>query len=138
MENIIYKEFGKEYIDQIIEIYKENSWYAYLDDLTILEKSIDNSLYILGAFENDKLIGFIRCVGDGYHIVYIQDLIIRPGYYRRSIGKNLYQKTSCKFKYVRQFLLITDANDKVSNNFYRKMEMIEGNTEYPVRTYIRQ
>ena len=92
---------------------------------------------MLGAFDDGLLVGFIRCVGDGEHIVFIQDLIVDPNYYRRGIGGNLYNLVSHHFKDVRTFLLITDADDTRSNSFYQAMGMTDNNKICPLKTYIR-
>ena len=127
MIDISYKTFDCQLINQVIKVYEKNGWTAYLDDLEKLKRSFENSLYVLGAFDNELLVGFIRCVGDGEHIVFIQDLIVDPDYYRKGIGKKLYSLASNHFKDVRTFLLITDADDTRSNSFYKAMGMVENN-----------
>ena len=134
---IKYQTFDCELINQVIKIYEKNGWTAYIDDVEKLKRSFYNSLYVLGAFDNGLLVGFIRCVGDGEHIVFIQDLIVDPNYYRRGIGENLYNLVSHHFKDVRTFLLITDADDTRSNSFYQAMGMTENNKICPLKTYIR-
>ena len=114
-----------------------NWWTAYLDDVEKLKRLFKNSLYVLGAFDNGLLVGFIRCVGDGEHIIFIQDLIVAPDYYRQGIGKKLYSLASNHFKDVRTFLLITDADDTRSNSFYQAMVMTDNNKTCPLKTYIR-
>ena len=137
MVEIKYQTFDCELINQVIKIYEKNGWTAYIDDVEKLKRSFYNSLYVLGAFDNGLLVGFIRCVGDGEHIVFIQDLIVDPNYYRRGIGENLYNLVSHHFKDVRTFLLITDADDTRSNSFYQAMGMTENNKICPLKTYIR-
>lgn len=137
MVEIKYQTFDCELINQVIKIYEKNGWTAYIDDVEKLKRSFYNSLYILGAFDNGLLVGFIRCVGDGEHIVFIQDLIVDPNYYRRGIGGNLYNLVSHHFKDVRTFLLITDADDTRSNSFYQAMGMTDNNKICPLKTYIR-
>lgn len=61
---IVYKEFDKELLGRVKEIYQEGGWRAYLSDDEKLARAFQNSLYIWGAFEDDELIGFVRCVGD--------------------------------------------------------------------------
>lgn len=63
----------------------------------------------------NNLAGFIRCVGDGEHIVYVQDLIVDVEYKRQGIGRTLIDKAVDKFSSVRMFTLITDSADEVSN-----------------------
>lgn len=137
MSDISYRVFGVELIDQVINIYEKNGWIAYLNDLEKLKRAYENSMYVFGAFDDDSLVGFIRCVGDGEHIVFIQDLIVDPDYHRQGIGKKLYSLASIHFKDVRTFLLITDADDTRSNSFYKAMRMTDNNETCPLKTYIR-
>ena len=116
---ITYREFDADYIDEVIKIYEKAGWLAYLGDKEKLIRTFNNSLYILGAFEENKLLGFIRCVGDGEHIVYVQDLIVDVEYKRRGIGRELIEKVMNKYAHVRMFTLITDSADEVSNSFYK-------------------
>ena len=49
-------------------------------------KALNNSLYILTAFQNGRAVGMGRIVGDGAVICYVQDLIIRPEVQGQGIG----------------------------------------------------
>ena len=137
MDEINYQTFDTELINQVLSIYEKNGWTAYLDDVEKLKRSFENSIYVLGAFDDGLLAGFIRCVGDGEHIVFIQDLIVDPNYYRQGIGKKLYTLASNHFKDVRTFLLITDADDTRSNSFYKAIGMVENNITSPFTMYKR-
>ncbi len=120
---ITYNEISSQNIDRIKEIYLNENWKAYLKDDSKLIKAFDNSLYILGVFCDERLAGFIRCVGDGEHIVVVQDLIIDIEYRNKGLGKQLFTMILEKYKSVRTISLITDINDKVSNNFYISLGM---------------
>jgi len=50
------------------------------------EKALQNSLYILTAYENEEPIGMGRIVGDGAVICYVQDLIVIPEKQSDGIG----------------------------------------------------
>lgn len=138
VENIIFREFGAELIDEVVDIYEDNSWSAYTKDTKKLKRALDNSIYILGAFYKENLIGFVRCVGDGEHIIFIQDLILKPSYFRFGIGKRLYQLVSERFEDVRTLLLITDSSDQRANNFYKSLGLKSDMDGYPINTYFRQ
>lgn len=127
IEIINYKEFDSSKIEEVKIVYKEESWNAYLKDDYKLVRAFDNSLYILGAFDEEKLVGFIRCVGDGEHILMVQDLIIMPEYQKMGIGTNLFKAIMDKYSKVRMFMVITDIEDVVDNKFYKsfKLEKLE-------------
>lgn len=120
------KEFDfNEYFEDIKRIFKSASWSAYLKDDEKLKRAFENSIYLLGAFDNSKLVGFIRCVGDGEHILLIQDLIVDSNYYRQGIGTKLFKAVSEKYKDVRTFCLFTDIHDIRDNEFYKSVKMVK-------------
>lgn len=124
---INYKEFDSSKIEEVKMIYKKESWNAYLKDDDKLIRSFNNSLYILGAFDEGKLVGFIRCVGDGEHILMVQDLIVMQEYQKKGIGTHLFKRIMDKYSKVRMFMVITDIEDVVYNKFYKsfKLEKLE-------------
>ena len=119
-----YCQFGVERLDEVKAIYREAGWMAYLTDDERLERAFQNSLYLLGAFAGDDLIGLVRCVGDGEHVVLIQDLIVSEAYRQRGIGTELMNRVLEKYSRVRMISLYTDAQDEQANAFYRKMGFV--------------
>ena len=120
---IEYREFGAGLSEQIKRVYEDSGWKAYLGDDEKLIRAFERSVYVYGAFDGEKLIGFVRCVGDGEHIIIVQDLIVMTGYRGRGIGKTLFQSACGKFRNVRMFALFTDTADERSNGFYDSLGM---------------
>lgn len=120
---IKYKEINSSMIESIKDIYRKESWNAYLKDDEKLIRAFDNSLYTIGAFDDCKLIGFIRCVGDGEHIVIVQDLIVEPEYQQRKIGTYLFKTIMQKYSQVRMFMVVTDIEDVLDNKFYKSFNL---------------
>ncbi|WP_207745920.1 GNAT family N-acetyltransferase [Clostridium sp. D53t1_180928_C8] len=120
---INYREFDSAKIEEVKIIYKNESWNAYLKDDAKLIRAFDNSLYILGAFDEEKLVGFIRCVGDGEHILMVQDLIVALEYQKCGIGTILFKSIMEKYLNVRMFMVITDIEDVVDNKFYQSFKL---------------
>ena len=118
-----YREFCTEYMDQVRAIYEEEQWSAYLNDDARLERAFAQSLYILGAFDQGRLVGFARCVGDGEHILVVQDLIVALSYRRQGIGTRLFRAVWDRYAEVRMFHVVTDPSDPVDNQFYRSFGM---------------
>lgn len=116
-----YKEFTSSLLEEIKEIYQEQGWTAYLKDDEKLKRAFDKSLYVYGVFDGEKLVGFTRCVGDGEHIVLIEDLVVKSAYQRQGIGTVLLEHVFEKYADVRMISLYTDSVDKRANNFYQKM-----------------
>ena len=120
---ILYKEFDSSLIERVKEIYALEGWRAYLNSDEKLIRAFENSLYLLGAFDGEKLVGFVRCVGDGQHILLVQDLIVDKSYQKQRIGTTLFKMVWDKYKDVRMFQVNTDLEDEVDNHFYKSMGM---------------
>jgi len=120
---IHFKEIGSELLENIKDLYRGEGWTAYLNDDIRLKRAFDNSLYILGVFDNQELIGFIRCVGDGEHVVIIQDIIIDAEHKRQGLGRELMNLVFEKYSSVRWIQLNTDISDERANSFYRSLGM---------------
>ncbi len=50
------------------------------------KKALQNSLYVVGAYDGEQLVGMGRIVGDGAVISYVQDLIVVPECQQKGIG----------------------------------------------------
>lgn len=114
------KEYTEYSEDEIVRLYTEVGWTAYTDNLPVLRKGFENSLLVLGAFENGALRGIARAVGDGYTIVFVQDILVFPDQQRKGIGSALLQAILDRFKDVRQIELATD-NTQQTIAFYKSM-----------------
>lgn len=133
---VIYKEFDVSEMADVIAIYENIGWVAYLQNEDKLFSAFENSLYLLGAYDNDQMIGFVRVVGDGEHVVLVQDLIVKAEYQNDGIGTRLFEKILNKYQTVRLFMVVTDMEDKRNNAFYRKFGMKELE-QYAMIGYVR-
>lgn len=106
------KEYGSFDKEEILHLYASVGWTNYTDNPDMLEQACKNSLLILGAFEDNKLIGVIRVVGDGASVVYIQDILVLPEYQRQGIGTQLLRTVMKLFSSVYQMVLMTDNTQK--------------------------
>lgn len=106
------KEYTKFNFNEIKKLYDAVGWTAYTDDMDSLEKGYENSLKILAAYEDDKLLGIIRAVGDGFTVVFIQDILVFPEEQGKGIGKALIKAMLDSYPNVRQIQLTTDIDPK--------------------------
>lgn len=107
---------------QIEALYRDAGWTSYVNDLDGLMQAIDNSLYVIGAWEGETLVGLLRAVGDGVVIVYIQDILVKQSHKRKGIGSMLMKEMLSDFKNVRQIVLLTDDSAE-TRGFYEAMGM---------------
>ena len=116
-----YKDYNKV---EIMQLYDAVGWTAYTENAATLEQGFRNSLLILAAYENDKMLGIIRVVGDGSTIVFIQDILVFPENRRQGIGTALLKAVLERYSDVRQIELTTD-NTPETIAFYKSLGFSE-------------
>lgn len=105
MEIREYRTYNEQ---EILRLYSSVGWTAYTDTPDTLQQGFEHSLLTLAAYENGQLVGLIRTVGDGYTIVFVQDILVFPEHQRKGIGTALLQAVLDRFSHVRQMELATD------------------------------
>ncbi len=121
MEIKEYKEYKE---DEIIRLYTEVGWSSYTENMSALEQGYKNSLLVLAAYENEELLGIIRVVGDGFTIVFVQDILVFPEKQRQGVGTALLKAVLAQYPDVRQIELITDNTPKTVA-FYKSLGFYE-------------
>lgn len=120
----------KEYLqyreEEILPLYAAVGWTAYTDQPETLRRGFARSLLTLAAYEDGRLQGILRAVGDGETIVFVQDILVNPTRQRRGIGSALLRELLHRYSAVRQIELTTDNTPKTLA-FYRSM----GFEEFP-------
>ena len=104
----------------VLDLYASVGWSNYTNRPQRLEQAFHQPLFVMAAYDKDKLVGLIRAVGDGLTIVFIQDLLVYPHYQRQRIRRSLLQETLERFKDVYQIQLATEQSDK-NLAFYREL-----------------
>ncbi len=108
-------------IDALRSLYESVDWVNYLKDDARFARMFSASLACYGAYEGDELIGLIRLVGDGEHILYIQDILVKPDHQTKGVGKHLMNRALDDYLHVRQKVLITDIADTHVHAFYASL-----------------
>lgn len=104
----------------ILRLYGSVGWTAYTASPEALRQGFAHSLLVLAAWEDGELLGILRAVGDGYTIVWIQDLLVFPAHQRRGVGSALLKAALDRYQDVRQIQLATDSTPKTAA-FYKSM-----------------
>lgn len=123
MKNIEIKEEVIPSSEQLLHLYKDVGWTAYTDEPEVLKKAINNCLKVWTAWDGEQLVGLARVVGDGYTILYIQDILILENYQRQGIGSKLLQLILEEYKFVRQIVLLT-GNEEQTISYYKKNGLV--------------
>ena len=56
---------------------------------SIVDEALSNTLYSLCVYDDDKLIGYGRIIGDKTIFLYIQDIMVIPEYQGKHIGTGI-------------------------------------------------
>ncbi|MGF2055655.1 GNAT family N-acetyltransferase [Vagococcus fluvialis] len=116
---IHYKENYQIYKSDLEKLYSSVGWAAYTKNLEVLEQAINHSLQVISAWDEDELVGLIRVIGDGFTIIYVQDILVHPDYQDKKIGTELMTKILDNYPEVRQKVLLTEDAPDV-RHFYEK------------------
>jgi predicted GNAT family N-acyltransferase len=120
---------------KILENINNVEEYNYLFDIVgwgsypveISKKALSNNIYSVSIYDNDSIIGYGRLIGDGIIFLYIHDVMVKPEYQGKGIGKTIMQKLLSKVEELRKEnpdLLLYLGASKGKEDFYRKCGFI--------------
>lgn len=90
----------------------------------MLEEAVKASLWQLSVYDKEELVAYIRLVGDGHSVIFVQDLLVQPDHQRQGIGKKLLEEALATFPNVYQRLLATERSEK-NLAFYQSLGFVE-------------
>lgn len=112
-----YMEYNEQ---EILPLYESVGWVNYIKNPRMLKEAYSHSLRIYAAYVDNKLVGVIRVVGDGFSVVFVQDLLVYPEYQGQRIGTTLLKKIMEEYHGVYQLHLLTDNTEKTVA-FYKSL-----------------
>jgi ribosomal protein S18 acetylase RimI-like enzyme len=92
-------------------------------EAVMIDKSLQNSIIVVTAWEHERLVGFARATGDGVFNATIWDVVVHPNYQRQGIGQ-LILRTLLKELDEAKVQLITLLAEPGQEHFYRKFGFI--------------
>ena len=93
----------------------------------IIEEALKHTLYSLCVYDENKLIGYGRIIGDQTIFLYIQDIMVIPEYQGKKIGTGIMNKLIEKineYKKVNPEIRTYLGATKGKENFYEKFGFI--------------
>ena len=102
------REYARFDMGEVLALYESAGWKNYTDHADKLPAAYEGSLCVLGAYEDNALVGIIRAV----------DIIVLPEHQRKGIGTALLKAVLEKYSGVYQIQLLTDDTEK-TKAFYR-------------------
>ena len=95
-------------LEALLELYASVGWTAYTREPETLERAFTGATYVVGAWEDETLVGVCRVLSDNASILYVQDILVDPDHQRRGIGRALLERVLERYSHCRQKVLMTD------------------------------
>lgn len=89
----------------------------------IIDEALRNTLYSLCVYDDDKLIGYGRIIGDKTIFLYIQDIMVIPRYQNKHIGTDIMEnllKQINEYKKINPNIRTYLGASKGKESFYEK------------------
>jgi len=118
----------KENINDVKEynyLFDAVGWGHY--DEKVSKKALEQTTYSVSVYEEDKIIGFGRLIGDGICFIYIHDVMVLPEYQSQKIGTKIMNKLMEKIEDIKlenPSLRVYLGASKGKEGFYRKFGFI--------------
>ena len=112
-------------IDEFNYLYDAVGWGAYNNEVT--KQLLDNTYYSVSIYDDEKIIGYGRLIGDTICFMYIHDVMVAPEYQGKKIGAMVMNKLLDKIKELKKSnpdLLVYLGASKGKEGFYRKFGFI--------------
>lgn len=93
----------------------------------IIEEALKNTLYSLCVYDDSKLIGYGRIIGDKTIFLYIQDIMVIPEYQNKHIGTEIMNnllKQINEYKKINPNIRTYLGASKGKESFYEKFGFI--------------
>ena len=122
---IIIKENNKN-VDEFNYLYDIVGWEAYDDSIT--KQALDNTYYSVSVYDDDKIIGYGRLIGDTICFMYIHDIMVLPEYQNKKIGTLIMNKLMDKVHELQKInpdIRVYLGASKGKEDFYKRFGFIE-------------
>jgi ribosomal protein S18 acetylase RimI-like enzyme len=89
---ILYRDDHDIDLDQLTVLFNAVGWERRTADRERLAQLVHGSLYVVSAWDGDRLVGFARAISDGATNAYISTVAVLPEYQKRGIGREVIQR----------------------------------------------
>lgn len=127
------KENNKN-LEEFNFLYNAVGWGTYNEDISKI--ALENTFYSVSIYDENKIIGYGRIIGDNICFLYIQDIMVLPEYQGKKIGTMIMNKLLEKTAEVRKInadLRVYLRASKNKEKFYEKFgfkKRIDANLGY--------
>ena len=113
-------------VDEFNLLYDSVGWGAY--DKKISKKALNNTYYSVSIYDDNKIIGYGRLIGDGICFMHIHDVMVMPEYQNKKIGTSIMNKLIEKIETIEKEnpdVRVYLGASKGKEGFYKRFGFIE-------------
>ena len=113
-------------IEEFNYLYDAVGWGAYDNDIT--KQALDNTYYSVSVYDNNKIIGYGRLIGDTICFMYIHDIMVLPTYQNQKIGTLIMNKLLDKvneLKKINPDIRVYLGASKGKEGFYKHFGFVD-------------
>ena len=113
-------------IDEFNYLYDAVGWESYDDNIT--ERALKNTYYSVSIYDDNKIVGYGRLIGDTICFMYIHDVMVIPEYQDRKIGSMIMNKLLDKIEEIKKTnpdMRVYLGASEGKEEFYKKFGFIE-------------
>jgi ribosomal protein S18 acetylase RimI-like enzyme len=115
---ITYRDDHDIDLDQLTVLFNSVGWERRTADRDRLAQLVRGSMFVVSAWEDDRLVGFARAISDGATNAYISTVAVLPEYQQRGIGREIIHRLIAGRDHL-QFVL--HANER-AYSFYLHLD----------------
>jgi GNAT superfamily N-acetyltransferase len=137
IELIIFKEEQPE-INSYMDLFNTTGWNSeYNLSNNEMQRTLDNSWYMVSAYNEDQLVGFGRVVTDGVIHAMIYEMIVLPEFQKKGLGKQILKMLvdKCLQNNIRDIQLFCAKGKK---EFYIKNGFVSRPYDAPGMQYVKK
>lgn len=112
-------------VEEFNYLYDAVGWGSYDNEIT--KQALDNTYYSVSVYDNDKIIGYGRLIGDTICFMYIHDVMVLPDYQSQKIGTMIMNKLLEEINHIKEKhpdVLVYLGASKNKEGFYEKFGFI--------------
>ena len=115
---IVYRDDHDIDLDQLTVLFNSVGWERRTADRERLAQLVRGSMFVVSAWEGDRLVGFARAISDGATNAYISTVAVLPECQKRGIGREVIQRLLAGHDGI-QFVLHSEH----ASPFYRHLNV---------------
>lgn len=118
------KENSKN-VEEFNSLHDKVGWGHYSN--AISQKALENTIYSVSIYEDNKIIGYGRIIGDGICFIHIHDVMVDPKHQKQKIGSTIMEKLLEKVEEIKienPSVRVYLGASRGKEDFYRKFGFI--------------